>query len=55
MGSKNTSNPVGVVGAGSFGTAIANLLAENCEQVILYVRDANKAKKITKSRILKTG
>ena len=30
---------VGVIGAGSFGTAIANLLAENCH-VILYERNA---------------
>jgi glycerol-3-phosphate dehydrogenase (NAD(P)+) len=30
---------VGVIGAGSFGTAIANLLAENCN-VILYERSA---------------
>jgi len=51
MGSKNTSNPVGVVGAGSFGTAIANLLAENCDRVILYVRDSKKAKSISKSGI----
>ena len=29
MDLKNTSEPIGVVGAGSFGTAIANLLAEN--------------------------
>ena len=31
---------VGVIGAGSFGTAIANLLAENCH-VILYERNAS--------------
>ena len=30
---------VGVIGAGSFGTAIANLLAENCK-VMLYERNA---------------
>lgn len=51
MGSKNTSNPIGVVGAGSFGTAIANLLAENCDKIILYVRDTKKAKLITKTRV----
>jgi glycerol-3-phosphate dehydrogenase (NAD(P)+) len=50
MDSKNISEPVGVIGAGSFGTAIANLLAENCEKIILYVRDAKKAKAISKSR-----
>ncbi len=51
MDSKNTSNPIGVVGAGSFGTAIANLLAENCDKIILYARDPKKAKVISKSRI----
>jgi len=39
MSSTNTSEntPVGVIGSGSFGTAIANLLAENNE-VLLYAR-----------------
>ena len=50
MGLKNTSSPIGVVGAGSFGTAIANLLAENCDHILLYVRDPKKAKEISKSR-----
>lgn len=51
MDSKNTSNPVGVIGAGSFGTTIANLLAKNCEQILLYVRDPKKAKIISSSRV----
>lgn len=52
MGSKNTSKEVvGVVGAGSFGTAVANILAENNADVILYVRDPEKTKKIAKERI----
>jgi glycerol-3-phosphate dehydrogenase (NAD(P)+) len=51
MSSKSTSNEtVGVIGAGSFGTAIANILAENSADVILYVRSADKAEKIKKSR-----
>lgn len=37
MASKSHFNPVGVLGAGSFGTAIANLLALNSE-VLLYSR-----------------
>ncbi|MDN5200492.1 NAD(P)H-dependent glycerol-3-phosphate dehydrogenase [Fulvivirgaceae bacterium BMA10] len=37
MDSKNTSKPVGVIGAGSFGTAIANILAENSD-VVLFAR-----------------
>ncbi|MEM9896314.1 MAG: NAD(P)H-dependent glycerol-3-phosphate dehydrogenase, partial [Bacteroidota bacterium] len=49
--SRNTSEKVGVIGAGSFGTAIANILAENTAQVLLYVRDEAKAEKIKKSRI----
>jgi len=52
MGSKNTSNEViGVIGAGSFGTAIANILSENNSNVLLYARDPAKAKKIEKERI----
>ncbi|GAB4246078.1 MAG: NAD(P)H-dependent glycerol-3-phosphate dehydrogenase [Ekhidna sp.] len=52
MGSKSTSKAlVGVVGAGSFGTAIANIIAENNADVILYVRDPEKAERIDKERI----
>lgn len=42
---------VGVIGAGSFGTAIANIIAENNTDVLLYVRDKEKAKKIDKERV----
>ena len=37
MAYKNTSDkaPVGVIGAGSFGTAVANLLAENGHLILL--------------------
>jgi len=41
---------IGVVGAGSFGTAIANLIAEKSE-VLLYVRDPEKAQSIIKNRV----
>ncbi|MEQ9467508.1 MAG: NAD(P)H-dependent glycerol-3-phosphate dehydrogenase [Ekhidna sp.] len=51
MGSKDTSETIGVIGAGSFGTAISNILAENNSHVILYVRDPEKAKRIAKERI----
>jgi glycerol-3-phosphate dehydrogenase (NAD(P)+) len=51
MSSKSTSKPVAVVGAGSFGTAIANMLCENSSEVILYVRDPEKAKIIEKTRV----
>jgi len=37
MASKNTSKAVGIIGAGSFGTAIANILANNA-RVIVYAR-----------------
>lgn len=51
MGSKNTSNkPVGVVGAGSFGTAIANLLANNTD-VLLYARNPEVIEQINKEYI----
>ena len=52
MDSKNTSDEViGVVGAGSFGTAIANILAENNGKVILYIRDPDKTKRVAKERV----
>lgn len=41
---------VGVLGAGSFGTAIANLLAQNVE-VLMYARKAEVAQQINTSRI----
>jgi glycerol-3-phosphate dehydrogenase (NAD(P)+) len=40
---------VGVIGAGSFGSAIANLLAENCK-VILYERNADVREAIQRDR-----
>lgn len=45
MDSKTTLNKYGVVGAGSFGIAIANLLAENGE-VLLYARTQEQVKEI---------
>lgn len=41
---------IGVIGAGSFGTAIANLIAEQSE-VMLFVRDPKKADDIINSRV----
>lgn len=47
---KSTSKkPVGVIGAGSFGSAIANILAQNVE-VLLYARDSEVIKKIAETR-----
>lgn len=37
-----TSKPVGIIGAGSFGTALANLLACNTD-VLIYTRNADQA------------
>ena len=51
MSSKSTyKKPVAVVGAGSFGTAVANILANN-NQVLLYARKPEVAKEISKTRI----
>lgn len=51
MDLKNTSNNlVGVIGAGSFGTVIANLLAQNAD-VLLYIRKKEVADVIEKTRI----
>lgn len=51
MVSKSISKkPIGVIGAGSFGTAVANLLAENNQQVHLYARTPEKAQVINETR-----
>lgn len=52
MDSQNTSDklPVGVIGAGVFGTAVANLLAEN-RDVILYSRRQEVAENILVKRL----
>jgi len=42
---------IGVIGAGSFGTAIANLLAGRNRHILLYARDAGKVKLISRTRI----
>ncbi|MEM9856622.1 MAG: NAD(P)H-dependent glycerol-3-phosphate dehydrogenase [Bacteroidota bacterium] len=49
MTSTKNSKPVGVIGAGSFGTAIANILASNAE-VLLYSRDATSIQNIASTR-----
>lgn len=50
MTSSNLSEkPVGVIGAGNFGTVIANILAFN-RRVILYARDEKVVKKINSLR-----
>lgn len=52
MSSKNSyKKPVGVIGAGSFGSAIANILAKNAD-VILYVRNPRTIKTISEKRKL---
>ncbi len=50
MSSKNISDkPVAVIGAGSFGSSIANILAEKSE-VLLYSRDSDTIQKIASTR-----
>ncbi|MFY0687640.1 MAG: NAD(P)-dependent glycerol-3-phosphate dehydrogenase [Cyclobacteriaceae bacterium] len=51
MDSKSTSKPVGVIGAGSFGTAMANILAERSDRILLYARTKGRAEEIKSSRI----
>jgi glycerol-3-phosphate dehydrogenase (NAD(P)+) len=52
MSSRNISEkPVGVIGAGSFGSAIANILAKNTD-VILYARNPKNAQKIAETKKL---
>lgn len=50
MNWNNSSNKVGVIGAGAFGTAIANLLAHNTE-VLLYTRDPEKMEQMQETGI----
>ncbi len=54
MALKNSSDrmPVGVIGAGSFGTAIANLLAEN-QEVMVYARRGEVIDDINEARMNK--
>jgi glycerol-3-phosphate dehydrogenase (NAD(P)+) len=42
--------PIAVLGGGSFGTALANLLAENGQRVYLWMRDAAQAEAIRVER-----
>ena len=51
MDSKHlSSKPVGVIGAGSFGTAVANILARNTK-VLLYTRNAASLKIMLEDRV----
>jgi glycerol-3-phosphate dehydrogenase (NAD(P)+) len=45
----SSDKPVGVIGAGNFGSVIANILARN-KKVLLYVRDESTIKKILDKR-----
>jgi glycerol-3-phosphate dehydrogenase (NAD(P)+) len=47
--SLSDSKPVGVIGAGNFGSAVANLLARH-RPVLLYARDEEVVKRINKKR-----
>ncbi|MCB0509590.1 MAG: NAD(P)-dependent glycerol-3-phosphate dehydrogenase [Chitinophagales bacterium] len=50
MDLKNTSHKFGVIGAGSFGIAIANLLAEN-GKVLLYTRNEEQRDSINQKHL----
>lgn len=43
-------HPIAVLGGGSFGTAIANLLAENGQHVLHWMRDPQQAEAIRQNR-----
>ena len=45
----SSNRPVGVIGAGSFGTAVANILAEQTN-VILFARTPERVEKLRKTR-----
>lgn len=42
MGSKNSFKHIGVIGAGSFGTVVANLASENADKVLVYARSSHR-------------
>ena len=42
---------IGIIGAGTWGLAIANLLSNNCHQVTVYARNAIQVDNLTKKRI----
>ncbi|MES2622304.1 MAG: NAD(P)H-dependent glycerol-3-phosphate dehydrogenase [Bacteroidota bacterium] len=48
----SANRPVGVIGAGSFGSAIANLLAEN-QEVLLYERNIETREQLNRERKVK--
>jgi glycerol-3-phosphate dehydrogenase (NAD(P)+) len=53
MTSKSLSDndkPIGVIGAGNFGSVVANLLARQ-KKVLLYARDENVVRQIVNTRI----
>ena len=41
--------PIAVLGGGSFGTALANLLAENGQRVLQWMRDPEQAEQMRQS------
>ena len=41
--------PIAVLGGGSFGTALANLLAENGQRVLQWMRDPEQAEQMRRS------
>ena len=43
---------IGVIGAGTFGTAIANLLSQRAEEVLIFTRRPEKAERINRERTL---
>lgn len=46
-----SNSKVAVLGGGSFGTVIANLAAQNCSQVTLYVRAEDQARMMNSTRM----
>ncbi|MEH6617166.1 MAG: NAD(P)-binding domain-containing protein, partial [Porticoccus sp.] len=45
-----TPNKIAVLGGGSFGTAIANMIAANGHDVVLWMRDEENAKQCSQTR-----
>jgi len=47
--SNSSEKPVGVIGAGNFGTVISNMLAQN-RKVLLYARNQDDVNRINEKR-----
>lgn len=46
-----SNSSVAILGGGSFGTVLANIVAQNCNRVTVYVRDEDQARVMNSTRV----